>query len=381
MKEIRNMIKKIVKGKIRNIFDIDLKKEIEYLHSFKEPKDLIERSYFQYKCQSFSQNRFNIIKRNIFSIFILIPFILTALFKGFFLIKKNKKKSLTIFIFSGVDHIVPSIVKERNKEFLKVNFGEGWFFVFKDFKYILSLMHYIKSPYFILKVIYKMAMYRNFINRYAPQTIVCSSEYSFSSSFLTWYCNQNNVEHINVMHGEKLLNIRDSFFQFNEYYVWDTYYVDLFEKLRANKAQFKIAIPQSLVIKSENIPLKYDITYYLGAENIQEMIILNKLLLDTYIPNNKICIRPHPRYSNMKEVESVFTSFDIQDVRKTSIEHSIGLTKMLCSLYSTVLLQGLCSGKEIVVDDITDKNKFEKLQELGFIILNKPHKLLSSFIQ
>ena len=33
------------------LFYLDVKKQIKYLNSFKEPSDYIERGFFQYKCQ------------------------------------------------------------------------------------------------------------------------------------------------------------------------------------------------------------------------------------------------------------------------------------------------------------------------------------------
>lgn len=65
------------------------------------------------------------------------------------------------------------------------------------------------------------------ITKYQSKAIVVHNEYSFTSSILTAYCETRNVLHINVMHGEKMYYIRDSYFRYDRCYVWDAYYRDL----------------------------------------------------------------------------------------------------------------------------------------------------------
>ena len=79
----------------------------------------------------------------------------------------------------------------------------------------------------------KLAMYRYQYEVYHPKAMIVDEEYSYTSSFLTEYCHRLGVEHIDIMHGEKLYFIRDTFFCFDRCYVWDGYYRDLFCQLRA----------------------------------------------------------------------------------------------------------------------------------------------------
>ena len=74
----------------------------------------------------------------------------------------------------------------------------------------------------------KLAMYRYQYEVYHPKAMIVDEEYSYTSSFLTEYCHRLGVEHIDIMHGEKLYFIRDTFFCFDRCYVWDGYYRDLF---------------------------------------------------------------------------------------------------------------------------------------------------------
>lgn len=378
------VLKKINKFLSRNnsIFHYNLEKHLDFLNDLPIPKNKMHRSYYQYKCQCFQKPGLVNFRNNLIAFFLVIPVILFLLFKPGRGKTKTKEKQhhQAVFIFAGVENIVPLQVKQKYPDFTEVDFGKSWFLKTVDLKYIFKLKGYILSPYFLLKSIYKMAMYRAVIDEYSPNAIICSSEYSFTSSLLTWYCEQNHVRHINVMHGEKLLNIRDSFFQFHECYVWDKHYVDLFNILRAGENQFIIDTPPSLFIKNTNSEPEYELTYYLAGETLSELERIQNVLHKIKIPDNKICIRPHPRYSDLNKIAKVFKPFAIENIREISIEQSINNTKKIASLYSTVLYQGFISGKQIVVDNLTQVSKFEKLKDLKFIVLSKPHLKISDLI-
>lgn len=61
---------------------------------------------------------------------------------------------------------------------------------------------------------------------------------------LTDYFHTRGVKNINVQHGEKLMFIRDSFFHFDECYVWGDYYVKMFVRMKAEPNQFIVSVPQ-----------------------------------------------------------------------------------------------------------------------------------------
>lgn len=64
-----------------------------------------------------------------------------------------------------------------------------------------------------------------------------------------------------------------------------------------------------------------------------------------------------------------------------SIEQSILRTKCAVSLYSTVLLQASINGVAVVIDDLTAPERFVQLKSLRYIMLDKPHGLLSALLQ
>lgn len=232
---------------------------------------------------------------------------------------------------------------------------------------------------FLLKILIKVRLYDYVIHCYNPCAIVVCDEYSFTSSVLTHYCNERGIEHIDCMHGEKLYYIRDSFFHYNRCYVWDYYYKELLLSLRAEPNQFIISIPPSLRFENTESEKIYDYTYYLGGEEKEGLKRILNCLNDLNNSNNHIAIRPHPRYTNLDELQEMIlgTTIEIEDCGAISIEESLLRTRNAISVYSTVLNQAYSNGINIVLDDISDPFKFEKLCDMQYIMLHKKHVLLS----
>lgn len=364
-------------------FSFEKINQIKFLASFPEPINCIERSYFQYKCQKFLEKSYRVVLKEFIAIFGLVPFVLFLYFKKRKRPSKLLNSNIGVILFAGVDGIVPKKLQQIFERIETIPFDKEYFITNKDISFIIHLIkQYFFSPYFVIKSSYKIALYRAIINRFNPNSIICSSEYSFTSSLLTAYCELNEVKHINVMHGEKLFNIRDSFFYFHQCYVWDTHYVELLISLRAEPTQFIVARPPSLMIDNVNVitPI-YEFTYYLGGESVKELQLIKLIMLSTKVNSKQLCVRFHPRESNKKEVSCIFKEFSIEDPEKCSINKSFCLTKRIVSLYSTVLYQGFLIGKEVIIDDITQKEKYNKLAQLKYIMINKPHKNLSDIIK
>ena len=232
-----------------------------------------------------------------------------------------------------------------------------------------------------LKVIIKVAQYSHAITKYSPQAIICCSEYAYTGAFLTEYCRTRGVKLINVMHGEKLYYMRDSFAHYDEFYVWDQHYADLLTAEGARQDQFRVELPGSMRISKQNaVSVQYDYTYYLqdeSKERLQAIANALKLLQDK---GKRISVRPHPRFSDPVVVKELFSFANIEDCKMIPIERSMLQTGAVVSLYSTVLNQAVCNSIPIIIDDITNQRDFEKLKELRFICLHKQHKLLSEII-
>lgn len=358
---------------INPLFNRNVQQQSSYLLHFKDPINDMERSYFQYKCQMYLYGSAVCAVMSIAA----LPLIIFYIFKKKdILTSDNNGHKKTIFLCDGLpDNLIPDALKNKYGEILRVE-DDGFSLNKQDRKIIMQLLHkYPFSWLFVLKNILKIGKYSYMIKKYNPRVIVVCNEYSFTSSMMTFYCKERGVKHINVMHGEKIFTIHDSFFHFDECYVWDIYYKELFTKLKANKNQFIISIPDAF-----NIDIccekKYDYVYYLANENEKAMKIIIRIMKELKHFGH-VRIRPHPRYTNMNMLYKLNNSIEIEDSGKISIEMSLARTKNVISLYSTVLNQAYYNNIPIVIDDCSNIKKYQKLIEVGYIGLAKEHLLLS----
>lgn len=361
-----------------SIFSHPVEKQKEYLAHFPEPSDDIERAYFQYRCQMKFNNP-------------LISFALNAAsFPMLFLYKKKagtKPERVngidTVFFADGKPaNIIPTILQEQSGNIVVV-VGDKKEYLTEEGRAFYKILRrrYPFSFQFLLKCLMKIRFYDYEIEHFHPQQIIVCNEYSFTCSAMTAYCQKRGIKHTNVMHGEKLFFMRDSFFRFHECYVWDVFYKELFIKLRAEKSQFKVAVPPSLLF-DENCSLKeFDYTYYLGAEKDEKLRAIVYAMYDLSKAGYKVAIRPHPRYSDLAEIKRAAPTITVENVNELSIERSVLRTKNAVSVYSTVLNQASHNGVPIVMDDVSDQDKFAKLRERQYIMLSKPHRLLSELLE
>lgn len=364
------------------IFKIKKCIQENYLKRFSEPKDDIERSYYQYKCQMKFKSFFVRFILNIVSLPLVIYYLNKLYVKQCATIKKSKeaKKKTAVFSCKGIYNVIPDTIV-KNYKILRVDFRDG-LLLKQDVQYIKTILKkYRLSVFFILKIILKISKYRKIIQSYSPEAIIVCAEYNSESSILTDYCEKNGIKHINVMHGEKLYFIRDSFFRFSECYVWNDYYVQLFKKLRAENNQFKIELPKSMCFNN-TYKKTVDFTYYLMSEKTDELKRINKILCQLkhkYLA--EVFVRPHPIYSNIRQVNKIFTNIQIENNKDITIEESIMRTKNVIALYSTVLNQAHNNGVNIIIDDMTQKYQYEKLKDLEYIMLSHEFNKLSDLLK
>lgn len=384
MKMIIELAKKLrikaTRGK-RTLFNFDVAKQRAFLESFPEPKDLIESSYYQYLCQAKQLPFGTRFLQNVGSIFLLPFFFLRNLKFGRTDVRKSSNTGLFISAVNDLSY-VPEALKAGLTQIIHIDISSSIRLDTTNLSMLRKIfIRYWSRPYFVFKCMMKIGLYSQQISLYNPRQIITIGEYSFPCSLLTYYCELQGIEHINVMHGEKLFNIRDAFASFHRYYVWDEHYVSLLTQLRQNPNQFVVEMPNNLklnICSSQNY--KYFITYYLGGEDSASLKKIMVTLKKLDCRRNEICIRLHPRYSDRNEVYTIFNGFIIQDPNNVSIERSLSITKFAVSLYSTVLYQAYTCGKPIILDDLTNPENYLKLRELKYILINKPHIRLSDFI-
>ena len=365
--------------KQKGLFTYPVEQQKAYIAHFPEPRDELERSYFQYCCQATRDSKLLNGLFNLGALPLSIFFLLKYSHKH---VAKAKEENDCIFFCDGKpENIIPDSLHQRYPGIVTITASESSLDR-EDTAFLKTLFkRYPFSWMFWLKIIIKVSRYSDAIKRYAPNAIISCDEFSFASSAMTAYCRSKGIKRINVMHGEKMYNLRDSFMEYDEYYVWDQHYVDLLSDMGAKKEQFRIELPASMRIQiCDAIDLQYDYTYYLGNETTEiSQAIANTLRLLSN-KGQRICIRPHPRYSNMALVTKFFGSFNIEDCKAVTIEQSLLQTGAAISLYSTVLNQAASNSIPIVIDDITNPDRFKKLKELRYICIYKEHKLLSEIL-
>jgi hypothetical protein len=380
-----NLIKKGSKiyGKIIStknpLFNLSVAKQKTYLNKFSTPKDNFERSYNQYLCQKKGLSFFNNTAMNLGCFFLYFYYFY---FKKNDQINTNNEKYNALFISSPSNYsCIPESLFDEFKT-IKQKENKG-FYLTKSDKALIKILakKHRLSFFFLTKCLLKVAMYSKNIAQHNPEAIIVTSEYSFTSSVLTQYCNNNNIIHIDIMHGEKLFFIRDSFFNFDRCYVWDQHFVDLFNQLRAKDNQYIIEIPPSQE-KWKAISIKQDIdfTYYLGDESKELLLEINKNLIKLQSNGYKIAIRPHPVYSPLEFINEKFIDFEIED-SSIDIQHSILRTKAVISLYSTVNRQAYNNNVKYVIDDISDPEHYNQMRDLQYYFIKEKHSVLSDFIK
>jgi hypothetical protein len=373
--KLKNLLVKLETSN-NSLFTCPVDKQKSYLGTFDEPKDDLERSYFQYRCQMFFYPWYMVMILNLAA----LPALLLYYFKKSDENGSNQKVDAVFFADGKPDSIIPQSLKDTYGSIVRID-DKRQRLTSKDKKIFRQIIS--KHPLswqFLLKCLLKIRFYSYEIDNHHPDSIIVCNEYSFTSSLLTKYCAENGITHINVMHGEKLFYIRDTFFRFHACYVWDNEYRDLFCELRAEPTQFIIEIPPSLVFSQRSQYKVIDYTYYLGAENGDTLDKIMFILDDLHRKGFKVSLRPHPRYTNMKEIKEKKHQFEVEDSSIT-IEESLMRTRYAISGYSTVLNQAYHNGIKVVIDDITNPESFRKLVELKYVMLETEHKLLSEILE
>lgn len=368
-------------GDRNTLFDVPMARQKAILEGLPEPKDLLKRAYAQYRCQMMLERP--ILRAG----YQLAAMLLLPVYRRQLLRRPASRKEETadaVFAFGGPDTILPCSLRQEYPGIRQVrDFQNALFLTREDCSFLRELARrYPTAFYFRFKCMAKLAMYRSLYETNRPKAIIVSEEYSYTSSFLTEYCHRLGVEHINVMHGDKLYDIHDTFFCFDRCYIWDQFYRDLFCELRAEPTQFRMEMPPSMQPwDAQDVEKAVDYTYYLQAETSQMLEKIAKSLQTLQKSGAVVAVRPHPLYSDMETVRRLFSDFEIEETAEVGIETSILRTRHVIGLYSTVLYQAHINHVPVVIDDLTAPERFAQLKSLRYIMLDKPHGLLSALLQ
>lgn len=362
-------------------FDIPKSQQESFLLTLGEPKNDVERSYKQYLCQNYFALKWKVYLFNTVSLVVYFPVLIGLLLFGLRVRKRNHIDAFTIDL-KGMEEIIPdSLYKDYNIQMNRWSVKGG--LRISDIPYLLYIFfHHLLSGYFSLKSMIKISQYCQLISMYSPRCIIAHSEYSFSSSILTDYCHRRGVKHINVQHGEKLYNIRDSFFHFDECYVWHEHYKQLFLQMGAEPNQFRVYKPNSLFVdvnKYYNQGSFANYKYYLGHFTEVELQCIIKSMSLLKKNGKTIKYRYHPRHANVDLIQRYVNNEEIEDPHKVSILESIASCDTAVGSYSTVLSQAFFSGKNVVLDDVTYSEQYSKLKKIDYILATEDCPVLSLY--
>lgn len=355
---------------------------LQFLKDLGDPHDDEERSFFQYLAQR-SEHRFLFVLYNI------------ASFPMYFIQKQKLQrrhadyrnsaakctpKTLVYYIYDVDRSLMPQSLNAKYPNHIYAE-DETPMLAPEDVELLAKIgKRRPFSFYYRLKVMMRLGINRTLIEKYNPLIIAQCGEYSFASSLCTHQLEQEERGHFNLLHGEKLLSLRDSYPRFTQFYVWSEHYVELFETLRCPKEQFVIECPPSLKPHDTHLPKTVDYTYYLANETGPTLETVARVMLDLSAKDKVIRLRPHPRYTERAELAALVPE-EMIEPEGLPLETSLGRSRGAISLYSTVLNQAAALGLEIVLDDIKAPELYQQLRDLGYARIHEPHRRLSSLLE
>lgn len=365
----------------KQIFDIPVNELQRHLDLLGWADNDIERSYKQYLGQLIYMSRPKSYLLNVLSIFVGFPLVIYYLTRGLFIKRSKRAEAICRSHDFNWMEIIPDSL---NKKYIldtecwntkgALHLSDCGFFIKLVFK---KFWH----PYFLLKNVYKIAKYSALIHQYAPSAIIVHDEFSFTSSIMTMFCEKYNVKHINVQHGEKLLYLRDTFFRFHEFYIWDEHYKNLFIRLKAEPSQFIIERPLAVRFnKEDHYHKEYyaDYKYYLAIYDEQQISSIIRSMEFVEKSGKIVKFRPHPNYSNISLLRKFIPEEKIE-YPSVHILDSVASAANVVGEYSTVLTQAFFNGINVILDDCTYKKRMDVLSDYDYILSSKVKERLSSY--
>ena len=366
---------KIINNSSYKQYDID--EILAYINSFPEPKTNIERSFFQYKCNSklYGVKKGTAVIRNIVC---FLPFWVLLLKKG-----RAGRAERYDYIFIADEHKMDIIPEKYKNSYLQLSRAQGWLLGKKE-KQILSRLwrKYPFSYYFLLKNLVKLANYNWAIETYRPKAVLCSCEYSFTSSFLTEYCNSRRIPHINIMHGYNMVDLKCPFSTFDIMSIWDSFFIKAYEVMRCGTKEFEIEKPSCIRLKKTEVNNDIPVLKYYTQNFVKTTIpTLKKLRMTAEKNRMRLVIRCHPAYPFDQEDLEEFSTALFEDARQVNIEQSINHADYVIARNSTVLYQASQIDKKILIDDVSIPQEYIESRKKGaFLWENSNTKLLSEFL-
>ena len=362
------------KGRAR-LYLIPKSELLDYIKAAGPLDSLSSRAYAQYLYEREYQAGYINLIQSLGGIISLIAILISCVRSGGGL--KEVDSGLPLAIYMGAsanDGIIPPAITNEYRvlsiPFLKkVKYDQEVFRLWKR-----ECLSKCKDPYYLAQTLLYLGNCNYAIQNYRPAAVVTTSESSFACSLITQICRSNHVEHICVMHGEKILQPGTAFFEVDKFYVWDTYYIELFNIERAKVKKYVICNPW-VGGEVKRKPVVQKCTYYL-QELDKDCSGLISVISALKEKGYWVTVRPHPLNVSDKRLFGLNAN-EIEDPKCISILQSLGNTDLVISRYSTVLFQAWSMGIPICIDDITNIEIYRYLVNYNYIMLSKSHLLLS----
>lgn len=357
--------------------------------------DDYKRSFVKYLCRKElvfhgMKHKILLLCFNLVSFLIILPLFFFYFVKGKLISEQQNDSHNSAVIlkpssFTNIDDILPVEELKKYGTYRIVQskkYSKGFIKRIALAIFLNCLKEHPFNFYYLLMILVTLADYNRVISKYNPKAIFSfADEKNFSKPIATIFCEQQGIAHIGFMHGEVYYQIDKGFCHYSKYMVWDSYYVDLFREM-CSAGEIVTYTPERFSKTQYPVLSNYPVTltYYESGNSEVALRSLAKVFAKLKENGFTCVLRPHPRSSDIKTIQACFESGDIEDYRVISIEDSLKRTKFAAAFCSTVLMEALFGGKTVVLDDITDKTAFGKIQEKGYIILNKQHILLSELL-
>ena len=378
--------------KKRNTIE-DIHKWRNYIATFPEPKNAIQASYARYKCRMYHFSRIKKFIMNAFgfvALFVELFYIFTAKEHEHELIKGRAVIERARDIPDYSDIVPEEILNEFKRLEVIDNFNKKFAPLCKTARrWLLQCVRAHPFDFFYIYFVYmELATHSHILLNYNPESVfVYINERNSASPILTKMYEDEGRSFCSFMHGEYALQLIMAFMSFSKYYVWDKSYIEMFkEDLRCNIGEYIVYTPKKLQKKwhlEDTIPT-YFCTYYFSGESKESVIKVAEALIRLNNHGKRCSVRLHPRYllhKKLLEDTIAETDISIENAYELSIKDSLARTKYVVSLKSTVLSEAHVEGREIVLDDISDKEHFDILSMQKFNVFNKPHLLFSELIR
>ena len=356
-----------------NLKFIDKYSKNKNINSSDEKKRLISKSFVQFKLQSKSRPIISLLFFEVFCFLTLIPYTLYLILKSYKNLSNLKCENIVLIKAKSEVFKIPNEFINSSVELLlkdrKIYFEN--FKIIKDIFVISLLNGYYFNFQFLLKSIKEISCYYPAIKNNDLNNALVFLEFDCCISLLKYLFNNNNVELVNIQHGDQLISAHYSFVEVDKFYFWNQHYYKMFKKMNVKCEPFFFKKNDGVkVIKSKTSDIitflepqlahfAYDKKkYYLFVKNLIKKI-------NEFDQKEKVILRYHPRYSDTKTL-NLFAKANIklENSRTVSYEATIKNSKLILGTWSALLVDSSINDTETVIlkcDLSVELNKYHFL--------------------